>query len=200
MKKIITLLFSCLLLLAPSTHANDIFGKKFDFLKGEPELMPVNEAFVFDAVQDGNRVRVSFVIADGYYLYRDKLKFEADNATLGEVALPPGKLHNDEYFGEQQVFYSYVEFTVALKEAMDQGTLTLTFMGCAEGKLCFPPTRVSKQLTAVAPNDGKLSGESAKPVSDGTVSGTSTSAPLTQQDSLAQMLTEGNLGWTLLIF
>lgn len=202
MKKIITLLFSCLLLLAPSTHANDIFGNKFDFLKGEPELMPVHEAFVFDAVQDGNRLRLSFVIADGYYLYRDKLKFEADNASLGEVALPPGKLHNDEYFGEQQVFYSYVEFTVALKEALEQGTLTVTFMGCAEGKLCFPPTKVSKQLNAVAPNDGKLSDETAGSVSTGSVSTSSpsTSAPLTQQDSLAKMLTDGSLGWTLLIF
>lgn len=195
MKKITTLLLCTLLLLVPTAFANDLFGKKFDFLKGEPELMPVHQAFVFDASQQDNKVTLSFVIADGYYLYRDKLKFELDNGEFGEIHLPKGKMHEDEYFGKQEVYYSYIELPAAIKEAGDQAKLTLTFMGCAEGKLCFPPTKVSTDIKPVALNDGKLNIQTEPQVSERQASG-----PLTQQDSLAQMLTEGNFGWTLLIF
>ncbi|WP_372872973.1 protein-disulfide reductase DsbD [Shewanella sp.] len=198
MKKITILLLSTLMLLAPTAFANDVFGKKFDFLKGEPELMPVDQAFVFDARQQENRITLSFVIADGYYLYRDKLKFELENGEVGEIHLPKGKMHEDEYFGKQEVYYSFVELPAAIKEAGHDARITVTFMGCAEGKLCFPPTKVSAELKPVAQNDGKL--DISTEVSPSNDSSSMSTGPLTQQDSLAQMLTEGNLGWTLLLF
>lgn len=41
-------------------------------------------------------------IADGYYLYQQRLKFDGLPAEH-KPALPDGKTHNDEFFGEQQV-------------------------------------------------------------------------------------------------
>ncbi|MCL1051093.1 protein-disulfide reductase DsbD [Shewanella abyssi] len=198
MKKMITLFLASLLLLSPLAHAESIFdNNKFSFLKGEPELMPVDQAFVFDFEQQGDKVKISWVIADGYYMYRDKLKFEADGAVLGEIALPKGKSHNDEYFGEQEVYYSYIEIPVAIKEAAAGDKLNVTFMGCAEGKLCFPPTKRTAVLTDVSANDGilNLPGSSdVTAVSDADV------APITQQDSLSKMLAGDSLIWTLVIF
>lgn len=204
MKRIINLFLASLLLLTPLAHAEGIFSSnKFDFLKGEPELMPVDQAFVFDFKQQGDKVKISWVIADGYYMYRDKLKFEAaDGAVLGEISLPQGKPHTDEYFGEQEVYYSYVEMPVAIKEAIAGSKLNVTFMGCAEGKLCFPPTKKTAELTAVAVNDGLLAdadkalgtaSEVAKPAD-------TASAPITQQDTLSAMLSGDSLIWTLVIF
>ncbi|WP_220769632.1 protein-disulfide reductase DsbD [Shewanella sp. MBTL60-007] len=204
MKRIINLFLASLLLLTPLAHAEGIFSSnKFDFLKGEPELMPVDQAFVFDFKQQGDKVKISWVIADGYYMYRDKLKFEAaDGAVLGEIALPQGKPHTDEYFGEQEVYYSYVEMPVAIKEAATGSKLNVTFMGCAEGKLCFPPTKKTAELTEVAANDGLLAdadkalgttNEVAKPAE-------TASAPITQQDTLSAMLSGDSLIWTLVIF
>lgn len=159
--------------------------------------MPVDEAFVFDFKQEGNKVKISWVIADGYYMYRDKLKFEANGAVLGEIALPAGKAHTDEYFGEQEVYYSFVEMPVAIKQAAAGDTLNVTFMGCAEGKLCFPPTKKVAELTEVSANDGVLglqnSNEIAAVVDQ-------PSAPITQQDNLTQMLASDSLIWTLVIF
>ncbi|GIU23650.1 thiol:disulfide interchange protein DsbD [Shewanella sp. MBTL60-007] len=165
--------------------------------------MPVDQAFVFDFKQQGDKVKISWVIADGYYMYRDKLKFEAaDGAVLGEIALPQGKPHTDEYFGEQEVYYSYVEMPVAIKEAATGSKLNVTFMGCAEGKLCFPPTKKTAELTEVAANDGLLAdadkalgttNEVAKPAE-------TASAPITQQDTLSAMLSGDSLIWTLVIF
>lgn len=205
MKKIITLalslvLTSSLLLLTPLAHSEGVFSNsKFSFLKDEPKLMPVDEAFVFDFKQEGEQLKISWVIADGYYMYRDKLKFEAEGTLLGEIALPKGKEHNDEYFGEQEVYYSFVEFPIAIKEASDQSNVTITFMGCAEGKLCFPPTKKQALLSAVPLNDGLLK-DKAQELSTPEASSKTVTEPITQQDSLSQMLSGDSLLWTLVIF
>lgn len=198
MKKIITLFLASLLMLSPLVQAESIFNSsKFSFLKGEPELMPVDEAFVFDFKQEGDKVKISWVIADGYYMYRDKLKFEANGAVLGEIALAEGKSHTDEYFGEQEVYYSFVEIPVAIKQAAAGDTLNVTFMGCAEGKLCFPPTKKVAELTEVSTNDGVLDLQQNNEIATAT---NEPNAPITQQDNLTQMLASDSLIWTLVIF
>ena len=206
MKKILILLLSSFMLLTPFAHSEGVFGSsQFGFLKSEPELMPVNEAFAFDFKQEGNLVKLNWVIADGYYMYRDKLKFAADGATLGEIALPKGKMHQDDYFGEQEVYTAYIEIPVALKEASNDGKLSVTFMGCAEGKLCYPPTTREVTLTEVPLNQGTVSTQATQtnPVdasANQSNSGAENKAPITQQDNLTQMLSNDSLWITLLIF
>jgi thiol:disulfide interchange protein DsbD len=209
MKKIITLalslvLTSSLLLLTPLAHSEGVFSNsKFSFLQNEPTLMPVDEAFMFDFKQEGDKLKVSWVIADGYYMYREKLKFEADGALLGEIALPQGKKHDDEYFGVQEVYYSFVEIPMAIKQANEHSSVTVTFMGCAEGKLCFPPTKKQVPLSAVAANDGLLNSDVQNEVASSIETGVdnnTVSAPITQQDTLSKMLSGDSLLWTLVIF
>ncbi|MGL5393317.1 MAG: protein-disulfide reductase DsbD [Shewanella sp.] len=224
MKKLLSFIFSSLLLLTPLMHSDSALANSFGFLKSEPQLMPVDQAFVFDAKQEGNQVKLNWVIADGYYMYRDKLKFTVNGAELGTIELPKGKPHNDEYFGEQEVYYTYIDIPVGLKQADDNSTLSVTFMGCAEGKLCYPPTKQEVTLKAVAPNDGKLVNADASANQSANLSAGATepaerqltlaetaarssaansnapSQPLTQQDSLSQMLSSDSLMWTLVIF
>lgn len=198
MKKLLSLIFTSLLLLAPLTYSEGVLANTFGFLKSEPELMPVDKAFVFDYKQEGNQVKLNWVIADGYYMYRDKLVFSVNGAELGTIALPQGKPHTDEYFGEQEVYYTYVDIPVGLKQADENSTLTVTFMGCAEGKLCYPPTKREVPLKAVAANDGILAnGDATKTQA---VSPDKTTQPITQQDTLSQMLSNDSLIWTLVIF
>ncbi|MBI1675929.1 protein-disulfide reductase DsbD [Shewanella sp. DW31] len=205
MKKLLSLIFTSLLLIAPLAHSEGVFGNKFDFMKGEPELMPVDQAFAFDSKQEGNQVKLNWVIADGYYMYRDKLKFSVNGAELGTVALPKGKPHEDEYFGKQEVYYTYVDIPVGLKQADENATLTVTFMGCAEGKLCYPPTKHEVVLKAIAANDGLIAGAESTTTTEQTSTEPSTAdkantQPITQQDTLSQMLSNDSLIWTLVIF
>ncbi|MGI2213372.1 protein-disulfide reductase DsbD [Shewanella oncorhynchi] len=205
MKKLLSLIFTSLLLIAPLAHSEGVFGNKFDFMKGEPELMPVDQAFAFDSKQEGNQVKLNWVIADGYYMYRDKLKFSVNGAELGTVALPKGKPHEDEYFGKQEVYYTYVDIPVGLKQADENATLTVTFMGCAEGKLCYPPTKHEVVLKAIAANDGLIVGAESTTTTEQTSTEPSTAdkantQPITQQDTLSQMLSNDSLIWTLVIF
>lgn len=187
------------LLMAPSALSNDIFSSKFDFLKGEPELLPVEQAFVFNFKQENEIVTLSFAIEPNYYLYRDKLTFEVDGATLGEIALAQGKLHYDDYFGEQQVFYNQIDIPIALKKANEGSQLTVTFMGCAEGVLCYPPTKQVVLLSAVETNPGELP-QQLHQQTEKTNSEKNSTTPITQQDSLSEMLAGDSIFWTLMIF
>ncbi|MCL1078533.1 protein-disulfide reductase DsbD [Parashewanella spongiae] len=193
MKKLLNLLFISFLVCVPIAHSEGIFDNGGgSFFNSEPELLPVEKAFDFEAKQQGNIVKLSWVVADGYYMYKSKLKFESQNATLGDIELPEGKIHTDEYFGEQEVYINFVEIPVALKNAIKDGSITVTFMGCAEGKLCYPPTKRTVQLSEVTDNPGTTN--------TGTPTQQSVSEPITQQDSLNKMLSTDNLFLTLLIF
>jgi thioredoxin:protein disulfide reductase len=122
----------------------------------ESEFLAPEDAFRFAASADGpDRVLLTWQIAEGYYLYRSRLKAvtSSPDAQLGRLVLPKGKTKTDEYFGEQEVYYG--ELTAALPVAKP-GTSALalpidvTYQGCADAGLCYPPeTRtVSVQMPA----------------------------------------------------
>src|SRR4051794_6265233 len=49
----------------------------------QPKLLPPERAFAFSVqAVDENTVEARFAIANGYYLYRDKLKFSVEPVTL----------------------------------------------------------------------------------------------------------------------
>ncbi|WP_299494908.1 protein-disulfide reductase DsbD [uncultured Shewanella sp.] len=206
MKKIILILLAQLLVLSPLAYSEGLFEQGgLNFLKSEPELLPVDQAFAMDFKQEGNQVNIRFVIAKGYYLYRDKLTFSATNADIENIALPKGKTHFDDYFGEQQVYYDFVTLPITLTDAKNNGLLNITFMGCAEDKLCYPPTTRDIPLNAITPHpvsdssaNANTANEQATPPSQHKES--DDSASLSKQDSLSQMLENSSLLWTLVSF
>ena len=196
MKKTLFALFTTLLLMSSFSHSEGFLSsKKFSFTNNEPKLLPVEQAFAFDYKQQGNQLKINFVIADGYYMYRDKLKFTANGATIGEITLPKGVMHHDDYFGDQEVYNTYLDIPVGIKEAANDSNISVSFMGCAEGKLCYPPTTRKAKLTSVSANDGKIAvtpQQSANDKNDINL--------VSKQDSLSQMLGSDNFALTLLIF
>ena len=108
------------------------------------ELLPVDEAFAMNARFDkANELTVAWQIAPGYYLYRDKLTFEAaGRISLGAPNSPAGVPHTDDNFGDVEVFYDYVEIKVPFARASPDALdveLTAGFQGCKEGSICYPP-------------------------------------------------------------
>ena len=132
-----------LVLLPLSGHAQwfSSSGSSGDFL-------PVLEAFQPSAWHDGETLFVGVENADGYYLYRHRFAVEAqgEELELGEPRLPPGEFKSDEFLGDVYVFYDRVVFEVPLENgAAGPQDLTLTFQGCADAGLCYPPERVDLQ-------------------------------------------------------
>ncbi|EHD23230.1 MULTISPECIES: protein-disulfide reductase DsbD [Brenneria] len=120
------------------------------------QFLPVDRAFAFDFQQRKNQLIVRWEIPPGYYLYRQQIKLESDNAVLGNVDLPPGISHRDEFFGEVFIFTQQLALAIPLLQAHENATVTVTYQGCADAGFCYPPeTRVIplRQISPTASAD-----------------------------------------------
>ena len=110
----------------------------------ENDFLDPDVAFRVGATVDGNVVRVRWVIADGYYLYRHKIEIKAESPDLKVFApvLPAGALKTDPYLGTQEIYRQQVEAT-ATYSRFDAGAhpmeIKVTYQGCADAGLCYPP-------------------------------------------------------------
>ena len=112
-------------------------------LNNSRDFLPVAEAFVPSLVErTASAVKLRFVNAEGYYLYRHRFSVKSEPAgiALGELQLPAGKHKQDEYFGDVEVYYGVLDLELPLPPGNDQAfTLLLTYQGCADKGLCYPP-------------------------------------------------------------
>jgi len=70
----------------------------------EDELLEPEKAFRFSArMVEAGRIEARFQIAQGYYLYRDKISLTAPGANLGKPLFPAGDLKEDEFFGKVRI-------------------------------------------------------------------------------------------------
>src|SRR5580765_2408148 len=119
------------------------------------ELLEPEQAFRFAArVVDAGQVEVRFTIADGYYLYRDRLRFSAEGARLGPAELPAGLPHKDEFFGDMPIYRGAV--TIRVPAQADGGfELKVVSQGCADVGVCYVPmeSKASLQLSGGAASD-----------------------------------------------
>lgn len=112
------------------------------------DFLPVMEAFQPSAWHDGDTLYIGFENAEGYYLYRHRLDVEgADGAlALGEPSIPSGEFKSDEFLGDVYVFYDRVVFEAPIENGAEGPlAITVSFQGCADAGLCYPPEQVDLQ-------------------------------------------------------
>ena len=116
----------------------------FSSAQAEEELLEPQKAFALSlqALDDG-RIEARWQIADGYYLYREKIRFETDtpNITLGEATFPAGKIKQDEFFGEVETYRGEVRVQVPVHGQARAINITVHHQGCADIGVCYPPQR-----------------------------------------------------------
>lgn len=119
----------------------------------EDDFLDPEKAFAFSArVLDARTIEARWTIADGYFMYREKVSFAADNGvTLGAPELPRGKIKFDTNFNKD-VETHRDELVVRIPVATGGGAFTLTAhsQGCADRGLCYPPQAQTAQLVLVA--------------------------------------------------
>ena len=105
------------------------------------EFLEPDKAFQFSArLANEREVQVSFMIAPGYYLYRDRFAFAAEGAGLGEPQVPAGKVKYDENFQKNvETLRGDLRITLPLAAVNGPFTLRVTAQGCADAGLCYPP-------------------------------------------------------------
>src|SRR5471032_79607 len=142
----------------------------------KPDFLPVDQAFIFTSERlESGETQLFWQIADGYYLYQKRLKFDGLEPQQ-HPALPEGESHSDEFFGEQQVYRQGLELKIP---AGATGQIKVGFQGCADAGLCYPPQTQVVNL------------------------GNAADAPAINEapdQALASNLQQRALGWSLLVF
>ena len=116
------------------------FGASF----AETDFLEPEQAFQFSSQQVApDTITVTYVIADGYYMYRERFKFEALGATLGQPIIPAGQVHFDETFQKNVETYRGTVVVQIPVKALDKTQATFTIksraQGCSDKGLCYAP-------------------------------------------------------------
>ncbi|MDZ5459537.1 protein-disulfide reductase DsbD [Azohydromonas lata] len=117
---------------------------------GAQEFLTAEQAFRLETVSlEAGRARLQWRIAPGYYLYRERFAVSAlPSGQPLQPALPPGERKDDANFGVVEVYHGGVAMQL---DAAGADALRVTWQGCAEAGLCYPPQTRTVQFAATAP-------------------------------------------------
>lgn len=124
------------LVLTAPVHADDGFL--------DPE-----DAFRFSArLESTELLEVRYRIAEGYYMYRDRYRFEVepDSITLGAPEFPSGQWHEDEFFGRSVIYRDEVTIRIPILSGSETSRtmrLVAVSQGCADAGICYLPSTQS---------------------------------------------------------
>jgi len=194
---------------------------------GSDEFLPPDQAFRFNAFPDGpDRVKLIWQIADGYYLYRSRIKATTtgDQAQLGGLDMPQGETKTDEYFGKQEIYHHELVVGVPVAHASAAELpvpLKVTYQGCAHAGLCYPPitkeitvnlpagragataapgTPASASVASASATTGASAASASTPIASASTASPSSGVFVSVQDRLVTVLREGSLIAVLAFF
>ena len=154
----------------------------------DEDFLPVEQAFPYTIQysQDGQTLNIHWQIADHYYLYLDRLSIKQNGKDIPFKTAQKPIMKEDEYFGRVGIFKHQLNLMAPINT---QHPITLSFQGCAEAGLCYPPVKAQINPTNLA-------------YKNSTAPSTHKSQPLDSNDvsSITALLQESNIFWQLLIF
>ena len=123
----------------------------------EKDLLPVDEAFRLEAeaVTPG-WIEFRWKVAPGYYLYKERIKVVlTDEASFkaSPLHLPPGKIKEDQFFGRMETYRDSVtaKLTGAAADGVTMLRFKVSYQGCADAGICYPPQRKEVVLSLPDP-------------------------------------------------
>lgn len=126
----------------------------------DQEFLPPDEAFALTTEVSGpNAVMADVRIAPGYYLYRDKTSVRlvrGDGVKLGKAEITRGEIKNDPTFGKTEVVHNELVVRIPVERAKPDATVIdveVSYQGCAEKGICYPPQKKTVSLKLPATNE-----------------------------------------------
>lgn len=129
-------------------------------------FLPVEEAYHLTVEQaDTKSLKLSWLLEPKYYLYKHRFKAKLEDGQ-GEVGLElgysPALPKEDEYFGDVEVYYEFADITAAAERSFGLAKLSVTYQGCADAGLCYPP---NTEVFTVNGNTGEVTpGDPTEPL------------------------------------
>lgn len=180
-KKFLNLILTCCLGLALLQQS-----AKAQAPAPDEELLEPDAAFQIDGAADSaDSLLIEWRIADGYYLYRDKIRFETESIgfDLGSPLLPKAQIKHDEFFGDVPIYRGNITVRVPIKRdpgADSNLVVHARSQGCADIGVCFPPHIQDVQITL--PSAGEASPPMLAPSLTDTVSASPLGSVLNQTE------------------
>jgi thiol:disulfide interchange protein DsbD len=100
----------------------------------------------------GGDLALDWTIAPDAHMYRDRIAATSAGGQPVPVTDPSGVSEDDPVFGPTEVYRGTVRATVAAKDVPASGGLVVTYQGCSDRGLCYPPvaSRVDPTTLVVA--------------------------------------------------
>ncbi|MDD1622045.1 MAG: protein-disulfide reductase DsbD [Methylococcaceae bacterium] len=161
------------------------------------QLLQPDEAFQFNAeLKDADNLLLTWNIADGYYLYRQKFKFVSlsPDIKIGEPVLPEGLTKQDKHFGTVKVYRTHLEAELPIRRQLTTPkklVLEVTFQGCADAGVCYMP--IQKVISLDLPEPAITGGSD-------TFHPNQQSPFIAEHDRIAASLTKSSAWLTILSF
>lgn len=136
------------------------------FAASQADLLRPSEAFKLSTeVIDGKNIKATWSIAEGYYLYLDKIDFisNSEENLIAEFVKPEGKEKKDPAFGNVMTYRGKVSFDLPVERGSSEATkLTLLSksQGCADIGLCYPPQKQTLDIDLPALSDDLMTVQS----------------------------------------
>jgi thioredoxin:protein disulfide reductase len=201
MTKTFKFLSSVLLLisfsLAPVTVLADDNLNLLDSLGGaEDDILDPDDAFQISYDSQPGLFKVNWVIAEGHYLYRDKIQITTDDPGINSKSLvvAEGEAKDDPIFNKTlYVFHHLADAALPYRyndSGVNEATFKVKYQGCSEvSGICYPP-QTKKFTVKLLPI----------PEAQAAAVDTNSTEPVSEQDEIANALRSGNTWLTLVIF
>ena len=113
--------------------------------QAQEEFLKPDQAFIISSGKsDAGKALVKWNIADGYYLYQSKFRFNTDSKEVSLLPpdLPPAITKKDPFFGEIEIYRDQLEISIPLQadgELPEILEIDVRSQGCADAGICYPP-------------------------------------------------------------
>jgi thiol:disulfide interchange protein DsbD len=178
-------------------------------LDEEDDILTPDQAFQFFAEsEDGQQLKLRWNIADGTYLYHDKVTIDlaSDGVSLGKFEFPEPKIKHDSVkpdgtIGDVAVYFHAIDLSVPLIRNNTNATeisVSSKYQGCADIGICYPPANktVKLQLPAIAAATAETAAATRQAVQSAPQADATRATETSEQDQITNLL-KGSSSWLI---
>jgi thiol:disulfide interchange protein DsbD len=114
-------------------------------------LLSADKVFQLEAARGAaGDLILDWKIEPGTYLYRDKIRVAGPQGEPVEVETPAGDMKDDPSFGKTEIYHRRAQAIVPEKSLADLHNVVVSFQGCAEQGICYPPVTKTVDLETMS--------------------------------------------------
>jgi len=178
-----------------NSNASPSFANNTGFTDNN-RFVAVDQAFPFNAVQQGDRLMLDWQVKQDYYLYQHRISVSGENLELGDIIMRDGEPYKDEFFGDVNIYTSPLFVEVPLLNYQDGARVIVQYQGCAKAGFCYPPETRIVDITSFQFSDAAQVMQN--PMTEAAKERSVDAAPQSNDASLASKLSD--TWWTPLLF